>query len=286
MKKLFWVTDLDDTVVPQLDIPGRVEGADLRDLKTYLSAELIANGGVVVSSTGRHRAMSEADNLLHGDNRFPAQYAIYNVGTEIYEYQNGNWALLQSYVDAGFNDVTIYSIFNQAARDLSGFEIVPQEPDRNSKFKVSFYANQSLNQAVMTEVLAPYLAEQDTQLILRTHNNTRTFIDVLPSRAGKGMAMRFLARHLLVRTSLGTSWQTFRIGTARQTFLGVDSVDLPRWAGSANLPYWVTRQTFLGTSRQTFLIGTVWTSLGPSRQTFRIGRVRQTFLDIDSANLP
>jgi hypothetical protein len=80
------------TLVPQLDIPGRVEGTDLRDLKTYLNAELIANGGVVVSSTGRHRAMSEADNLLHGDNRFPAQYAIYNVNTEIYEYQNGNWA--------------------------------------------------------------------------------------------------------------------------------------------------------------------------------------------------
>jgi hydroxymethylpyrimidine pyrophosphatase-like HAD family hydrolase len=133
--------------------------------------------------------------------------------------------LLQSYADhlsvAGFNDVTIYSIFNQAARDLSGFEIVPQESDRNSKFKIGFYANQSLTPAVMTEVLVPYLAEQDTQLILSTHN-TRTFIDVLPSRAGKGMAMRFLARHLLVRTSLGTYRQTFRIRTARQTFLGVE----------------------------------------------------------------
>lgn len=232
---MLWVTDLDETVVPQLDNPDRAEGPDLIGLKDYLNSHFIPAGGIVAISTGRHRAMSEADMLINGENRLPARFAIYNVGTEIYEHKGGTWQLLQEYEDhlkeSGFDADSIYAVFNTAAHDMPDLDLRPQEPERNSPLKASFYANQSMTPAKMYEKLAPYLAGHDTQLILSTHNDHTTFIDVLPARAGKGMAMRFLARHLL---KMGTQFQAAAFsGDSGNDILGFDPA---RFRAETGLP--------------------------------------------------
>jgi sucrose-phosphate synthase len=75
-------------------------------------------------------------------------------------------------------------------RDAPGLRL--QEPERQGRFKISFYAEPGFDRRVFDAAIAPYRRRVS---VLFSQN---TYLDVLPRRASKGQAVCYVCRQLRI----------------------------------------------------------------------------------------
>jgi sucrose-phosphate synthase len=173
------VTDLDGTFV----------GDDAA--MHALWSELDLSGIAVVFASGRHLDSIEtfyaAQDAGHGAAR-RAQACICMIGTEIWELGANGYAPTPDWsaaIAAGWD----VSVVDAAALTVHGLE--PQAPEWQSTWKRSYLVPSGAAATVAALAAAVRGAGVDAKVI---HSVDR-YVDVIPGRAGKGEAARYLAAH-------------------------------------------------------------------------------------------
>ena len=123
------------------------------------------------------------------------QYAIGDVGTTLYRVRNGNWQLSDEWSDEIGKD------WNGTNREeLAGLiedikEIRLQEPEKQNMHKLSFYTDPNVDHQLLIKNIRTILAsaEVPANIIWSVDEiGTNGLIDVVPARANKLHAIRFL----------------------------------------------------------------------------------------------
>jgi sucrose-phosphate synthase len=171
------VTDLDGTFV----------GDDAA--MHALWSELDHSGVVLVFASGRHLDSIEtfyaATDAAHGAAR-RAEACICMIGTEIWELGPNGYASTPEWslaIAAGWD----VSVVDAAALTLDGLE--PQAPEWQSEWKRSYLVPAGAAATVAALAVAVRAAGVDAKVV---HSVDR-YVDVIPGRAGKGEAARYLA---------------------------------------------------------------------------------------------
>lgn len=172
---LFFITDLDGTLVDG----ERTDG--LEELKNWLSLQ---NGKVVFGiSSGRNLEL--AKDAISKYNLQELDVVICSVGTEIYYTQklipDSGW---QRHINYQWNRAQVEKAF----RNHPKLKMQPSEGQ--TAFKVSYFVDENFTDddlAAMYARLAQYKVKAN---ILVTDY---TYLDIVPLRAGKGNALRYLS---------------------------------------------------------------------------------------------
>jgi len=122
-------------------------------------------------------------------------YAVGDVGTTIYELIGSNWRPW----DAWFEEIA--KDWNGLdSEDLSGFltefkELTRQEPEKQNRYKLSYYANETVDSRGLVDQIQQQLSRQNLRCrIIWSVDEQRGLglVDVLPQRASKLHAIRYL----------------------------------------------------------------------------------------------
>jgi len=122
-------------------------------------------------------------------------YAVGDVGTTIYELIGSNWRPW----DAWFEEIA--KDWNGLdSEDLSGFltefkELTRQEPEKQNRYKLSYYANETVDSRGLVDQIQQRLSRQNLRCrIIWSVDEQRGLglVDVLPQRASKLHAIRYL----------------------------------------------------------------------------------------------
>jgi len=122
-------------------------------------------------------------------------YAVGDVGTTIYELTGSNWRPW----DAWFEEIA--KDWNGLdSEDLSGFltefkELTRQEPEKQNRYKLSYYANETVDSRGLVDQIQQRLSRQNLRCrIIWSVDEQRSLglVDVLPQRASKLHAIRYL----------------------------------------------------------------------------------------------
>jgi len=122
-------------------------------------------------------------------------YAVGDVGTTIYELIGSNWRPW----DAWFAEIA--KDWNGLdSEDLSGFltefkELTRQEPEKQNRYKLSYYANETVDSRGLVDQIQQRLSRQNLRCrIIWSVDEQRGLglVDVLPQRASKLHAIRYL----------------------------------------------------------------------------------------------
>jgi sucrose-6-phosphatase len=180
-------TDLDRTLLPNGDAP---ESPDARPRFAALAAQ---PGVTVAYVTGRHRELVMS---AIAEFAIPVpDFVISDVGSTIYRVQDGTWTAWDAWA------ARIAEDWAGRTRDqLAGVvEGIPglrlQEPEKQGPFKLSYYAAEDWDRAVLLPQIEGRLRSQGVQasLIWSIDETTATgLLDVLPARATKRHAVEFL----------------------------------------------------------------------------------------------
>lgn len=180
-------TDLDRTLIPNGD-------QDESPLAAPRIHQLVAQDNIFLAYvSGRHKALI-LDAINHYHLPIP-DYAIGDVGTTIYEIQNNNWTSWQAWQDEIAPDWHNYS-----GEDIHGWlddlhELRLQEPEKQNRFKLSYYASPGIDVASLLSVIKQRLKEKHVRanLVWSIDETTNTgLLDILPVSANKLHAIRFL----------------------------------------------------------------------------------------------
>jgi sucrose-6F-phosphate phosphohydrolase len=122
-------------------------------------------------------------------------YAIGDVGTTLYRIMNGNWQLSDAWSDEigkdwkGLNLEELAEFFE----DMDDMRL--QEPEKQSPYKLSFYADQHVDQQRLIKHIRIVLEEKGVpaNIIWSVDEiSTKGLLDVVPARANKLHAIQFL----------------------------------------------------------------------------------------------
>ena len=173
--ELFIISDLDGTLVDHEDISG------LKELKEYISTfkEKIVFG----IASGRNKELTQ--NAFKKYDLPEADVMICSAGSEIYytdKYIQDNG--YESHIDYQWKR-------KELEKALEKFpKITLQEATSQWRFKLSYYVDENFNEDDFAN-LYKYLDDQKLRAkILLTENK---YLDLLPFRAGKGNAVRYLS---------------------------------------------------------------------------------------------
>ncbi len=182
-------TDLDRTLLPN---GGAEESPGARERFARLTARPEVALAYV---TGRHQALVrqaiEAYRLPEPD------YVIGDVGTSIWRVETGHWQPWDSWADhiaddwAGRDHAALAALF----ADLPALR--PQEPAKQNRFKVSWYAPADIEVAPLLAAMQRRLQPLGVRaaLVWSLDETTGTgLLDLLPARATKLHAVEFLIR--------------------------------------------------------------------------------------------
>jgi len=146
--------------------------------------------------TGRHRALVEEAIAAFG---LPQpDYVIGDVGTSIYSVAGGVWSPWSDWADdiapdwVGREHADLAALFSDLSR------LVLQEPAKQGRFKVSYYAPPDIDADALCASMDSRLRALGVQaaLIWSIDETTQTgLLDVLPQRATKLHAVEFLMQH-------------------------------------------------------------------------------------------
>lgn len=184
-------SDLDGTLIPG---SAYEESAEARPLLRQLASHPRL---VLTYATGRHLELMR-EGIRECDLPLPS-YAIGDVGTTIYEVgEDGNWAAMKAWSD-------------HIARDWNGMEsedlaelfddirlLRLQQPSHQNTHKLSYYADPETDFDRLAPQLRERLEERGIKASLiwsideETHED---LLDILPERANKLHALRFLIDH-------------------------------------------------------------------------------------------
>jgi len=190
LRKILICSDLDRTLIPN---GFQEESAHARPVFRRLSEH--ANIYLTYVS-GRDRKL-----ILDAIEEFYLplpDYAIGDVGTTLYRVINGDWQLSDDWSDEigkdwqGLNWEALAEFFE----DID--EIRLQEPEKQNRYKLSFYTDQNVDHRRLINDVRLVLAEKRVRAnIIWSVDETGTtgLLDILPARANKLHAIQFLMRH-------------------------------------------------------------------------------------------
>jgi HAD superfamily hydrolase (TIGR01484 family) len=185
--KILICSDLDRTLIPN----GSQEESDhARPVFRHLAE--CANIHVAYVSGRDKQLIQDAINEFY----LPLpDYAIGDVGTTLYRVVDGDWRLSDDWSD-------------EIAQDWKGlrweklsefFEDMPelrlQEPEKQSRFKLSFYTNRDIDYQTLAKNIQTALAKTEilANIIWSVDEiSTNGLLDIIPARANKLHAIRFL----------------------------------------------------------------------------------------------
>lgn len=183
-------SDLDRTLLPNGAQP---ESPEARRLLQRLAdrPEL-----TLVYVSGRHQALLQ-QAIEEYDLPLP-DYAIGDVGTTIYDIEDGNWRPWDSWYEEIAPDWR-----GKTRQDLqawfAGIDLLRlQEPEKQNDFKLSYYAPADIEPDNLLKQLRQRLDAEDVRasLIWSIDEATGTgLLDILPERATKLHAIKFLMQH-------------------------------------------------------------------------------------------
>jgi HAD superfamily hydrolase (TIGR01484 family) len=122
-------------------------------------------------------------------------YAIGDVGTTFYSVINGNWQLSDEWSDEIGKDWDGISWEQLAGLIKDIKEIRLQEPEKQSRFKLSLYTDPNVDHQRLIKNIRTILASEEVpaNIIWSVDEiGTNGLIDVIPARANKLHAIRFL----------------------------------------------------------------------------------------------
>ena len=182
-------TDLDRTVIPNGAQP---ESPEARPRLRRLAARPEAT---LVYVTGRHKALLE-DAIRAYDLPVP-DYAIGDVGTTIYQVQDGAWRPWRAWSEEiapdwqGHDGQAIAGLL----ADLDGLHL--QEPEKQNDYKLSYYAPAGTRPDPLLAEIRERLEGRGIRASLIWSVDEAAncgLLDVLPAAANKLHAIRFLMR--------------------------------------------------------------------------------------------
>ncbi|MHA2936714.1 HAD-IIB family hydrolase [Vibrio sp. RC27] len=188
-----WIicTDLDRTLLPNGD---QKESSQAREQFRQLAAH---PGTIIVYASGRDAQLVE-DALAEWDLPFP-DYLIADVGSTIYTREQGTWQKWESWrqtLRQDWNALSPEQIF-QRLPQIDGLRLQP--PHQQEEFKLSFFVEPTELLPKISELLVETLTELDIASncipSINEHEN-HGLIDILPAKANKLLAIRFLVNTL------------------------------------------------------------------------------------------
>jgi len=196
MPRLLLCTDLDRTLLPNGPQP---ESPQARPLFT----KLVKHEGVTLAYvTGRHRELVEAAVQTW---QIPLpDFVITDVGTCIYQLQNGQWQTLQQWeqrIGADWGGRS-WRDLHGVLQDLVGIQL--QEPEKQNRYKLSYYVPLQVEAGKLERVIHQRLSMLgvNVTLVWSIDEPAATgLLDILPGSAGKLEAIHFLMDQLGYRTA-------------------------------------------------------------------------------------
>lgn len=187
MSPLLLCTDLDRTLIPNGREP---ESTGARERFRRFVAE---QGVTLAYVSGRHRALVE---LAIRDYALPLpDYVIGDVGTSLYRVRDGSWSRVSDWEEiigadwAGLDRSGLAAVFE----DLSDLRL--QEPEKQGRYKLSYYAPADLDPGPLLDRMRVRLAATQARASLVWSIDEAAevgLLDVLPEGATKYHAVVFL----------------------------------------------------------------------------------------------
>ncbi|EXJ15457.1 Alpha,alpha-trehalose-phosphate synthase [Imhoffiella purpurea] len=181
-------TDLDRTLIPNGNEP---ESPNARER----FRRLVSDPGVTLAYvSGRDRGLVEKA-IAEYDLPQP-DYLVGDVGTSLYERLDDDWRLAEDWareIGADWGGDRIRSLFADRP------ELRLQEPEKQGRFKLSFYAEADLDAERLRSELSDLLSAEAIRATLIWSLDEQAgvgLLDVLPERASKFHAVEFLMRKL------------------------------------------------------------------------------------------
>jgi hypothetical protein len=122
-------------------------------------------------------------------------YAIGDVGTTLYRVINDNWQLSENWIYEIAQDWKGLS-WEMLAETFEGLkDIWLQEPEKQNRYKLSFYTDLNIDHRLLIENIRAVFAEKDIRASIIwsvDEINANGLIDIIPARANKLQAIQFL----------------------------------------------------------------------------------------------
>ncbi len=189
MRRLLLCTDLDRTLIPNgmlLESPSA---------KEYLEHLVQREDITLAYVTGRHRGLIE--QAIEEFNLPTPNYAIADVGTIIYQVTADGWYPWQDWSEHLATDWASNSASNISQALVSIPELQPQEVEKQSLFKLSYYVASSTDTGPLDLRIEACLKQLgvNANLIWSIDEEQRVrLLDILPAGASKLRAVRYLMR--------------------------------------------------------------------------------------------
>jgi sucrose-6F-phosphate phosphohydrolase len=180
-------SDMDRTILPNGD---QEESSEVRSVLRLLVERPEIHIAYV---SGRDKNLIQ-EAITEYDLPFP-EYAVGDVGTTIYELTGNNWTPWEDW-------------FREIAKDWNGLEsedltgilkgfdnLKLQEPEKQNRFKLSYYADKNANDRQLVDQIQAYLSKQklSSRIIWSVDEQRNSgLVDILPQRASKLHAIRYL----------------------------------------------------------------------------------------------
>lgn len=194
MQKLLICTDLDRTLLPNGTQP---ESPEARTIFT----RLVSRPEVcLVYVSGRNLALVQ-EAIQEYDLPAP-HWIVGDVGSTMYKFEGDRWKSWQNWTQQiagdwrGFNAIDLEPLFSDLA-EIS--HLVLQEPDQQSRFKLSYYLPLDIEKDALQQYIKLRLEEQNiaASLIYSVDEAKEIgLLDILPARATKLHAVEFLMGQL------------------------------------------------------------------------------------------
>ena len=191
MPKILLCCDLDRTLLPN---GLQSESPEARPLLRKLAQHSDVTLAYV---SGRHKALLQ-DAIKEYDIPIP-DFAIGDVGTTIYRITNEQWLPLESWQQEiardwhGKTQIDLVTLF----KDMP--ELSLQEPEKQNRFKLSYYTSVDIDQSLLFDVMHVRLSEQNVNASLIWSIDEAKhcgLLDILPKKATKSHAIYFLLGQL------------------------------------------------------------------------------------------
>ena len=183
-------TDLDGTLIP-LDGDEQNQ-ADLR----ILARELRSNDVTLVFVTGRHFA--SVTQAISQSQLPPADWIICDVGTSIFKRSpTGEFTPIGAYEEYLQQIISTMpvSALREHLKSIPGLKL--QEPEKQGRFKLSFYADAEQLEALLAQVQSDISSIQAPYSIIHSVDpfNGDGLIDLLPAQVSKAHALEWWCAH-------------------------------------------------------------------------------------------
>ena len=187
LQNILICSDLDRTIIPN---GYQEESANARPVFRQLAEHANINLAYV---SGRNKKLI-LDAIEEFDLPIP-DYAIGDVGTTLYRVINGNWQLGDDWSDEIGKDWkgVGWDKLSEFFKDME--EVQLQEPEKQTRYKLSFYTAQNVDHRHLLKKIRTVLAEKGVRASIIwsvDEISANGLLDIIPTRANKLHAIQYL----------------------------------------------------------------------------------------------